>query len=60
MGGIAERLRSRRARWSESRARKREREARAARASAKRDPNPGLARRHGESFQEDPHWGGGA
>lgn len=58
MGGIAERLRRLRERWSESRARTREREARRAHANVGKDPNPSIARRHGESFRGD-HVGGG-
>jgi hypothetical protein len=42
-------LRNLRARWSESRARKREREAQRAHEQHGSDPNPMLARRHGES-----------
>jgi hypothetical protein len=59
MTAIAQRLRNLRARWSESRARKRERDASAAHAQARRDPNPGLARRHGEDHRQDTPWGGG-
>jgi hypothetical protein len=59
MSGLTGWLRSLPARWSASRERKREREARKAHAQHGSDPNPGVHRRHGESFREDPRSGGG-
>ena len=60
MTSLMQRLRNLRARWSEVRARKHERAARKAHARHGDDPNPGMARRHGESFRGgDAPWGGG-
>jgi hypothetical protein len=56
MSGLTGWLRNFRARWSESRARKREREANAAYAQQGSDPNPPVARRHGEGRN---YWGQG-
>jgi hypothetical protein len=56
MSGLTGWLRNLRARWSEARARKREREANAAYAQQGSDPNPPVARRHGEGRN---YWGQG-
>jgi hypothetical protein len=59
MGGMAERLRNMRKRRAESRARRQEGKTRAAHERALGDPNPSVARRHGERFSKGPRQGGG-
>jgi hypothetical protein len=59
MGGIAERLRGMRKRRAEARSRRQEGKTRAAHARALGDPNPDVARRHGERFSKEPDSGGG-
>jgi hypothetical protein len=57
MSGLTGWVRNLRARWSESRARKRQRDAENAYARQGSDPNPPVARRHGESHSAG--YGGG-